>query len=166
MRKTVPLLVITVLAAVFFSGFLYWKFRMAPGINFRELRIITESGKETSLAEILPAMQMSTIVVFGQSWCHDCHRELPRLQAMRLKHFPQVPVIVLTDEDQTTLQKWVSQTNLPLRYFRTSETFEALGVYSYPTTYILDSNYTSRYAKVGNVAWEQDPVKKLLTEKN
>lgn len=139
---------------------------MAPGINFRELRVISEDGKVTNLAEILPATPGSVIVVFGQSWCHDCHRELPRLQAMRLRYFPQVPVIVLTDEDNTTLQQWVRQTNLPFRYFRTRETFETLGVYSYPTTYILGSNYTNRYSKVGNVAWEQDPVKKLLSEKN
>lgn len=141
------------------AGYSYWKFRVAPGILFSELRVISEANAERLLTG--PA-----IVVFGQSWCSDCHRELPRLQNQAQKNFPHIPIVVISDEDLDTVQKWQKQMNLPYPYYRVRGSLEDIGINAYPTTYILDKKLKVLYGKVGNVDWESGPVKAALAAQN
>lgn len=152
MRNPLLLLIPAIVGAGIWAGYSYWKFRVAPIINFAALRVISEAHAEHPLTG--PA-----IVVFGQSWCHDCHRELPRLHSVWRKNFPQMAVVVITDEDIDTLKKWQRQMNLPFPYYRTRGSLEELGIHAYPTTYILDKNLKVVYSKVGNVDWENAPVR-------
>jgi len=158
-RKTFFLLLPAIAALGAWAGYSYWKFRVAPGILFSELRVISQKNEERSLPG-------PTIVVFGQSWCHDCHRELPRLHKLWRKNFPQMAVVVISDEDLETLQKWQKQMNIPFPYYRIRGSFEDLGIHSYPTTYILDKKLKVLYSKVGNVDWESSQVKTAFATQN
>lgn len=161
-----------IIATLFFIGaslagiYIYQKYRVAPGVRFADLELIADTNEERNFATALSPTVTPVIVVFGQSWCRDCDRELPRLRRLHQEKFPHIPVVVLTDEDAVTFKAWRARLNLPFIYYRTKKSLEELGVHAYPTTYILDANLRAVYSKVGNVEWQSAAVKKALSIQN
>lgn len=166
MRKFFYLATLFVIGASVAGIYIYQKYRVAPGLRFAELALIADNNEERNFATALAPTVTPVIVVFAQSWCRDCDRELPRLRRLHQANFPQIPVVVLTDEDAVTLKMWRARLNLPFIYYRTKKSFEGLGVHAYPTTYILDASLHAVYSKVGNVEWQRAGVKEALNEKN
>lgn len=151
------------LIAAAFGAFKYQKYRVPPGVQFAELKVVSEFQATGPFREAIGQNAARTIVVFGQSWCHDCHRELPRLQQFRQKLFSRANVVVLTDEGLRTMMQWKTAVGLPFLYLNTVEQFESLGVHAYPTTYILDQNLKVLFSQVGNVDWESPELTAIFS---
>lgn len=107
------------------------------------------------------------IVSFFQTWCGDCRRELPELQALQMAvgGKENLEVILITDEswDKINAVKQYLKTDLP--FFQSSKKLKELGIRRFPTTYLLDKKGSVAEAKVEGINWNtpelQQQIKKL-----
>ena len=84
MVKKIPKVAGLLVAAVllFYVAYTYRKYRVAPELDFSRIEVIDMLGQKT---RILKAQERPLIVVFYASWCHDCAREMPKLQQVLAK---------------------------------------------------------------------------------
>lgn len=136
--------------ALLLTAYTYFKFRVAPGIAFSELQVIDASGKSVKLG---PGSGRPTVIAFYASWCHDCARELPKLE--RVLHGPLkgADVVALTDEDLATMVKYRNLTLYNFRFYALPKDFEQYGIHAIPTFYVLNAWGETVFTKVGDVDW-------------
>jgi thiol-disulfide isomerase/thioredoxin len=79
---------------------------MKPGTKAPDIQLIDEANYPYGLAAI---PQKKLIVAFWASWCPNCEREMPKLEAFIRKHPEYGVVAVSLDEDSTAYHKAVKQ---------------------------------------------------------
>lgn len=146
------------------AGFIYWKFRIPHKINFAQLEVVSLQGKHIQFSELIRNSDKPVIVMFGQSWCHDCHAEMLQLDKARSLYFPNHRVLVVSDEDLRTMSLWQRDMHLPYEYYHLPQDLEVIGVFAYPTTYIVGKNHDVVFSHVGSIAWEGRQMHNLLAD--
>jgi peroxiredoxin len=139
--------------AVFLIFFLYRKYRVAPEINFSELRLSTLNGSEVNLKEASPG---STILSFGASWCGSCVKELRELSEVTQQFGSGVKVIVISDESTEKIKSFSQRHSPEFLFLKLDRSFAEIGINSIPTTYIIDEDFKVRKKVVGYINWK-DP---------
>ncbi|MFO1469484.1 MAG: TlpA disulfide reductase family protein [Turneriella sp.] len=136
--------------ALLAAVYTYKKYRVAPAIAFTELEAIDALGAK---GKVWRKTGRGVIVVFFASWCHDCARELPKLE--RVLHGPLkgADVVALTDEDLATMVKYRNLTRYNFRFYALPKDFEQYGIHAIPTFYVLNSQGEIMFTKVGDVDW-------------
>ena len=126
-------------------------------------------GRERSLADYRGKV---VLVNFWASWCPPCIYEMPELVRLkqRLAHRPFEILALNVGEKKYRVRKFVKLINfdLPVLLDTSKDTFNAWGVETLPTTFLVDADGRIRYRVLGNPDWE-DPntiaiVEKLLSE--
>ncbi len=79
---------------------------MKPGTKAPDITLTDEAGHPYGLAAI---PQKKLIVAFWASWCPNCEREMPKLEAFIKKHPEYGVVAVSLDEDSTAYQQALKQ---------------------------------------------------------
>lgn len=149
--KAIGIFLLLILGVLLLSGgFLYKKYRIAPSLAITQLEALNAKGERT---RVWSENGRGAIVVFYASWCHDCARELPRLAQALRGHLRGVDAIALTDEDIATMMRYQYRTGHPFRFYALPADFGAYGIHAIPTTYIVNANGETIYAKVGDVDW-------------
>lgn len=141
--------------ALLLTAYTYFKFRVAPGIAFSELQVIDASGKSVKLG---PGSGRPTIIVFYASWCHDCARELPKLDQALRGSLAGAEVIALTDEDLATMLKYRNEASYKFRFYALPKDFENYGIHAIPTFYVMNSQGQTVFSKVGDVDWNSREI--------
>jgi len=109
---------------------------------------------------------------FWASWCPPCIYEMPELTKLK-KHFAAQPFEILAlnvGEKKYRVRKFVKLINfkLPVLLDTASETFDAWGVKTLPTSFLIDGDGRIRYRIRGNPGWEQEEtltiIEKLIAE--
>jgi len=141
--------------ALLLTAYTYFKFRVAPGITFSELQVIDASGKSVKLG---PGLGRPTVIVFYASWCHDCARELPKLDQALRGPLAGAEVIALTDEDLATMLKYRDAASYKFRFYVLPKDFESYGIHAIPTFYVMNSQGKAVFSKVGDVDWNSSDI--------
>ncbi|MCB1201667.1 MAG: TlpA family protein disulfide reductase [Leptospiraceae bacterium] len=152
------------IAAAIASFYIYSKFRIAPGLPFERIVLQDVTGQKRTLADAIRDSKAAVILFFGQSWCSDCHHELPRLKKARDQFFPETNVFVLSDEKPSLVFGWQSNSGIHFPFFRITPSLDSFGVVAYPTTYIISQDFEILYSKVGDVNWSSKEVIRVITE--
>ena len=102
------------------------------------------------------------IVHFFATWCENCRDELISLQAIT-DHFVDFPVIVLAidvaDLDMRAKRYFdLNKVSYPVFLDRDRATAKAWGVYSLPTTFILDKSLAAKYRAESIVDWRSQDL--------
>lgn len=150
------------LAVTLWGVFTYWKFRIPHGIDFARLEVVSLEGKRIRFSELATKSNTPVIVIFGQSWCHDCHSDMLSLHTARARFYPRSRVLILSDEYSSTVRAWQKEMHLPFEYFQLTQPLDELGVFAYPTTYVLGENLRVVYSKVGSVEWQSQEIRRLF----
>ncbi len=112
------------------------------------------------------------LVNFWASWCPPCIYEMPELTKLK-KHFAGQPFEILAlnvGEKKYRVRKFVKliNFNLPVLLDTSSETFDAWGVQTLPTSFLIDGDGRVSYRIRGNPGWDQEEtitlIEKLITE--
>jgi len=144
------------LAVVAFALRQYVTYRVAPNFSPDIVNLTTVAGEKFTLKDFLAKSSTNSIVIFAQSWCHDCHSELAQLEkSMRMRHAEHT-VLVMTDEGVLTAREWQRSSGLPFLFANSTQPFDTLGVHAYPTVYIFNPNLNVAFSKVGRVNWENE----------
>jgi len=158
MKKISFLLLI--LAFSFFAGRKIWRHFHVPDMPLNHVDLSTETGEKLKTETI---KQPYLLVSYFQSWCGDCIREAPSIEALQKSLGKEkLEVILISDEDWTKIKRFssLSKTNLPVYQCGTS--LEDLGIHIYPTTWLLGPDRQIMMVKQEGFDWNSEEVIKLI----
>lgn len=116
----------------------YRKYRVAPELSFDTVTVQNLSGQTLTLQNNTGKPR---IIKFFATWCIDCRKELPMLVSFKSEFEKrQVELILLSDEDLSTLEPFASFQELPFPLYKLPKAFKAYGIHTLPTTYVMDGN--------------------------
>jgi len=106
------------------------------------------------------------LVNFWASWCPPCIYEMPELSRLK-KHFADRPFEILAinvGEKKYKVRKFteVIRLELPVLLDSASKTFDAWGVKTLPTSFLIDTDGKIRYQVRGNPGWETDETLTII----
>lgn len=152
-----------VLVAVLLAGaYLYNKYRIAPALNFKEIKLTNIDGEQA----ILGSYESRTLIVcFFATWCGPCMKEIPSLEkAQNLLNDNDVAVLLVSDESEATLNSFWQGHSKGLPVLRSEQKLKELKVATIPTTYVLNEKREIVFKKVGETDWASPEMIAKLKE--
>lgn len=142
---------------------LYIHFKIPPDILFDKVKLY---GKENKLVT-LNSNQKMRLVAFWQTWCRDCHQNMPAISNYFSK-YTNVELIAISNEPfekqelhEDNLGSW-----LFLRIISTTERpiqeLQDLGVNSFPMYFLLDPAGKTVWSHAGSI--KPDEIRHLINK--
>ena len=162
MKKVIP--VILLIAALLVAGFLYQRYRIAPGIKFEKLELTDLNGKPVTLQDY---HGKKLFLNFFQTWCGPCMGEIPSLDNAAEILLPDNFIFIcISDEPLPLLNSANSRLNLQhVIILHAVKRLKELGVYTYPTNYLLNDKGCVVFEKIGEQNWAAPQVLQQLKQK-
>ena len=159
-KRSIQWAVLVALASgLLLIGYIYKKYRMAPAIAFAEIEALDAQGTKV---KVWQKSDRGAIIVFYASWCHDCARELPKLQRALQGPLHGAKVIALTDEDLSTMVKYRDQAKSDFHFYALLRDFGNYGIHAIPTVYVLNAQGETVFTKVGDVDWNSPALRRKI----
>ncbi len=160
-KKFIPLFLIPVFAYTLY--FVVFSGKIAPKHPFEKSVLMDEQNKKVAISDFKGKV---VIVTYFQSWCGDCRRELPELEALQ-KQFPeQLKVLVVTDESFEISHQVKEYLKIDLPFYKSEKTLKEIGIHRFPTTYLLDKNGTVIESKVEGSHWNTKEIQEEILRLN
>lgn len=167
MRRTLVLLAIVILVVVLAWAFLGNRQQKdeAPNFSLPDLQ-----GKTVSLQDVSGKI---VLVNFWATWCPYCVEEMGALEAAQKKYsgraFTVLAVNVMSRETESGIRAFVEKGGytFPVLLDIEGKASNAYGIYSIPTSYLIDGRSRVRWVKQGPVTEEEieQKVEQLLKER-
>lgn len=161
MRK--PWLVVLIVVVVV-VGFLYKKYRVAPDLKFENLELTDLNGNAVKLQDY-PGKKI--FLNFFQTWCGPCINELPDLDntAASLEGDNFI-FLGISDEPLPLLNRLQARLNLHhVIILHSVKKLKQLNIYTYPTSYLLNSGGQVILSKTGEEDWSEPETINALRRK-
>lgn len=117
------------------AGSAYYKYRVAPEIDFTQLQLTDLYGTEISLQSYAGE---KTFVGFFGTWCGPCRNEIHKLE-MAKKELKEknIAFVLISDEPIEHLQQFDLRWTIQVTILHSKKTLKQLGIHTIPTNYIL-----------------------------
>jgi len=139
---------------------------VAPKMEFQSSELLlTSNNKKITINDLKGNV---VIVSFFQTWCGSCIQEMYVFDELVAKiNSPNLKILCISDEDTgriITLQSRFVPGNI--LFAHSTKSLASLGIYVYPTTYLLNKNGEVIKSKLEGYNWalEKETIEKLLSE--
>jgi peroxiredoxin len=139
--------------AAFVAFYFYNTYRVAPKVKFDTLGLINLEGNPEKISDYVGK---KLVVSFGASWCPNCIEELNTLKKIHADKLNGIEIIVISDEDLETVAGFKSRRDYPFTFLKMNASFNAIGINSIPTTYIINTKGEVMKEEVGYFDWEDE----------
>ncbi len=96
-----------------------------------------------------------TVVSYWATWCAPCIKEMPGIKkAEEILEEYGYTFLLVSDETLDEISDFKNEWNFDLNFLKSTKSFETLGVYAMPTSYIFDENGKIVETIVGAVEWD------------
>ena len=96
-----------------------------------------------------------TVVSYWATWCAPCIEEMPGIKkAEEILEEYGYTFLLVSDETLDEISDFKNEWNFDLNFLKSTKSFETLGVYAMPTSYIFDENGKIVETIVGAVEWD------------
>ena len=96
-----------------------------------------------------------TVVSYWATWCAPCIKEMPGIKkAEEILEEYGYTFLLVSDETLNEISDFKNEWNFDFNFLKSTKSFEALGVYAMPTSYIFDENGKIVETIVGAVEWD------------
>ena len=96
-----------------------------------------------------------TVVSYWATWCAPCIKEMPGIKkAEEILEEYGYTFLLVSDETLDEISDFKIEWNFDLNFLKSTKSFETLGVYAMPTSYIFDENGKIVETIVGAVEWD------------
>jgi thiol-disulfide isomerase/thioredoxin len=162
MKKLVP--VAFIIAAIVIAGFLYQKYRLAPGIKFEALELTDLKGNAVKLQNY---HDKKLFINFFATWCGACIEELPALdRAAEILAPDNFVFIAVSDEPLPLLNRASERLSLQrITILRSAKKLKQLDIVTYPTSYLLNVKGNVVFKKTNEADWASTEMIELLKQK-
>lgn len=136
-----------------------------PEIPINQTNLIDANGIKLDLQSLKNTVY---IISFFQSWCGDCRKEIPELEALQknVGGVNNLRIILVSDEDWGKINQVKNYLNSNLEFYHSDKKLKHLGIKRYPTTYLLDKKGKVIDAKVEGIHWNNSENIALIKKIN
>lgn len=136
------------------TGFYFYKkYNIPPSINFNQLELYSLESQKINFNDF---KGKKILVSFGASWCPNCIDELNTLKTLKDTKLADVEIICISDEPIETIMDWKERKKYPFTFLKLNTTFNAINIFSIPTSYVVNTKLEVVKETVGYIDWE-DP---------
>ncbi len=144
----------------------YIRKTVTPKIQFETTGfMLSDSKTKTTITDLKGNV---VIVSFFQTWCGTCAGEIPALQELVTElNSGKFKILYISDEDINLINSYKKQFNAAnILFAHSPKSLAGLGIYVYPTTYLLNKKGSVINSKLEGYNWglEKETIKKLLAE--
>ena len=99
------------------------------------------------------------VVSYWATWCAPCIKEMPGIKRAEeiLKEYGYT-FLLISDETLDKISKFKNEWNFDFNFLKSIKSFETLGVYAMPTSYIFDENGQIIETIVGAIEWDSEEM--------
>ena len=99
------------------------------------------------------------VISYWATWCAPCIKEMPSIKrAEEILEEYGYTFLLVSDETITKISNFKNEMNFDLKFLKSSKSFESLGVYAMPTSYIFDENGEIVETFVGVIEWDSEEI--------
>jgi peroxiredoxin len=142
-----------VLALAALGLYFYQKYNVAPAIDISKIEVVDQ---DTNRFDIKSLKGKKVIVSFYASWCPNCLEELKEINSVKDSRLNDVTVLCITDESIEKMVSFRERTAYPFTFVTLVSNFNAFGIHSIPTTYLLNTKGEVVYDHVGYIDWSDE----------
>jgi thiol-disulfide isomerase/thioredoxin len=99
------------------------------------------------------------VVNYWATWCAPCIEEMPGIKRAEeiLEEFGYTFLLV-SDETVDKISKFKNKWNFDFNFVKSTKSFETIGIYAMPTSYIFDENGKLIETIVGAIEWDSEEM--------
>ena len=99
------------------------------------------------------------VINYWATWCGPCIKEMPTIKRAEeiLEDYGYIFLLV-SDETVSKISKFKNDRNFDFNFLKSIESYETLGIYSMPTSYIFDENGKIIETIVGAIEWDSEEM--------
>ena len=99
------------------------------------------------------------VISYWATWCAPCIKEMPSMKRAEeiLKDYGYTFLLV-SDESISKISNFKNEMNFDFNFLKSSKSFETLGIYSMPTSYIFDEKGKIVETIVGAIEWDSEEM--------
>ena len=99
------------------------------------------------------------VISYWATWCAPCIKEMPGIKrAEEILEEYGYTFLLVSDETVSKISEFKNEWNFDFNFLKSSKSFETLGVYAMPTSYIFDENGQIIETIVGAVEWDSEEM--------
>lgn len=99
--------------------------------------------------------QGKIVINYWATWCAPCIKEMPSLKrAEKILNDYGYTFLLVSDETISKISRFKKEMNFDFNFLKSSKSFETLGIYSMPTSYIFDETGKLVETIVGAIEWD------------
>ena len=99
------------------------------------------------------------VINYWATWCRPCIKEMPSLKkAEEILEDYGYTFLLVSDETVSKISKFKNERNFDFNFLKSIKSFETLGIYSMPTSYIFDENGKIIETIVGAIEWDSEEM--------
>ena len=99
------------------------------------------------------------VISYWATWCAPCIKEMPSIKRAEeiLKDYGYTFLLV-SDETISKIYNFKNEMGFDLKFLKSNKSFETLGVYAMPTSYIFDENGEIVETFIGVIEWDSEEI--------
>ena len=99
------------------------------------------------------------VLSYWATWCAPCIKEMPGIKrAEEILEEYGYTFLLVSDETVSKISEFKNEWNFDFNFLKSSKSFETLGVYAMPTSYIFDENGQIIETIVGAIEWDSEEM--------
>ena len=99
------------------------------------------------------------IISYWATWCAPCIKEMPSIKrAEEILDEYGYTFLLVSDETISKISNFKNEMNFDLKFLKSNKSFESLGVYAMPTSYIFNENGEIVETFVGVIEWDSEEI--------
>ena len=99
--------------------------------------------------------QGKIVINYWATWCAPCIKEMPSLKrAEKILNDYGYTFLLVSDETISKISRFKEEMNFDFNFLKSIKSFETLGIYSMPTSYIFDETGKLVETIVGAIEWD------------
>ncbi len=144
---------IIALIGIFIAFYFYNKYNNAPSIDFNKLSL-SDLNQQPVKFESFKGKKL--VVCFSASWCPNCLDEMREMNDIKDTRLSDVEVVIISDESLEKIMSWKSRTDYPFTFLKLNQGFNDIGIFSIPTSYIVNTKLEVKKETVGYIDWKDE----------
>ncbi len=99
------------------------------------------------------------VISYWATWCAPCIKEMPSIKrAEEILEDYGYTFLLVSDETIDKISNFKNEMNFDLKFLKSNKSFESLGVYAMPTSYIFNENGKIVETFVGVIEWDSEEI--------
>ena len=99
------------------------------------------------------------VISYWATWCAPCIKEMPGIKrAEEILEEYGYTFLLVSDETVSKISEFKNEWSFDFNFLKSSKSFETLGVYAMPTSYIFDENGQIIETIVGAIDWDSEEM--------